>query len=922
MTPHTEALLLFGQAETVYYRFNRCEALTEGWQWLALLAVGVALLVFVVRLHARDTVELSRPLAIGLLLLRLAALAGVIFYFLDLEKGTERTVTLDSRAVLLVDISQSMAQVDVATPSGSLTNRSTAVATALEQHQVLERLRERHEVHVLAIGESERPVALASFVKKRATVPTTAANYPQARDWNVAIWVARMAVALLALGALLAVVAALFAWRRRLVPGEAGSWPVLAAVVFSLSGLIAMATVHVRFSEARLAELLAGKPKVPAETASGRPLSESPADQPAPDWNELLAPRGRETRLGDALYYTVLDMRGGPVAGIVVVSDGQSTAGLAPALAAAAAQEASIPVHTVAVGSDRPPINVRVVDVEAPLRVYPGDRFEIKAYLQAYQMEGRSVDVRLLSASAEAQGASSLEDQKTVRLGSDGAMVLVEFQVTPPEVGKRLYTIEVAAPTDDLLAQDNAKTTTVDVVEQRTRVLIVAGGPTREYQFVRNLLYRDRDVTTAVLLQSGEPGISQEGDEILFDFPNTWQEMTSFDCVLAFDPDWTQLDEDQLRLLDRWVSEQSGGLLLVGGPIHTPHWSGLRRGTDARIDLLKALYPVVFPTESSARFDVASAASDEPWPLQLTRDGTSEKFLWLDDDPVKSEAIWASFPGVYGYLPVREIKKGAWVYAYYTDATGGSLDEQPAVYWASHFYGSGRVFFAASGEMWRLRALDEAYFNRFYTKLVRWLSQGRLARGSKQGLLLVDKERCSIGDNVVVTAIISQTDRQPVETPNTEAILVAPDGMRQTLLLRRVMQSSRAEYQTQFTPRQEGDYHIEWLPPQSTEEPLAVDVRCSSSIAETRSLTRNDAVMQEIAQRTGGRAYTDLDVAFGSGSAQDPDVISLLVPQDQQVRLPGTPDRQFKLRLHAWLMALVAGALAVEWTLRRLSRLA
>jgi hypothetical protein len=51
-------------------------------------------------------------------------------------------------------------------------------------------------------------------------------------------------------------------------------------------------------------------------------------------------------------------------------------------------------------------------------------------------------------------------------------------------------------------------------------------------------------------------------------------------------------------------------------------------------------------------------------------------------------------------------------------------------------------------------------------------------------------------------------------------------------------------------------------------------------------------------------------------------VVNLLKPQDQTTRLPGTPDRRFDQLLMGWLMALICGALCMEWLLRRLSKLA
>jgi hypothetical protein len=917
--------VVWGQTETTYHRFARLESFTEGWHWLLLAAVVVAICFYVVRLYRRDSQELPRATALALVVLRLAALAGLLFYFLDLEKGTQRTLQVNSRAVLLVDVSQSMAQRDMTDASGREQTRSEAVIEALQQYQVIDRLRRQHDVAVYAFGDTQKPELAASFSKRSAAPSRASTEADDHSAHKLALWVARVGAGFWAAGLLLGLVAAYGATRQAIVPGEHGSWSLLAAVVFAMAGTILYATATLRSPQISLREILTGHAPA-AENVTQKTSEQSPEEPPEPQvaWREVLAPRAQQTRLGDAVQQMVLQERGGPIAGIVLISDGQSNAGVTPSVAATLAQEAALPVHTVAVGSDRPPTNVRVVDIEAPARVYPGDRFEIKGYLQAFQMQGRAVTVRLMSEAVEGQSAADLEEEKTLNLAEDGVTQQVVFELEPPSVGKRRYTLSVVPPREDRNENDNSKSAIVHVVDQRNRVLILAGGPTREYQFVRNLLYRDRDTTTVVLLQCGEPGISQEGDELIFDFPRTESEMFAFDTVLAFDPDWQRLDLEQVRLLERWVSEQAGGLLLVAGPIYTSEWSRIRRGSDPRLDIVKALYPVQF-SEGATAGNLGRTGGEEAWPLRLTRDGLSEKFLWLEDDPVRNEAAWASFPGVYGYFAVRDVKRGARVYAYFGDPAEASLEERLPVYWASHFYGSGRVFFAASGEMWRLRALDEAYFNRFYIKLVRWLSQGRLLRGSQRGTLMVDKERCFIGDHVVVNAVMTDAQRRPLDAPTLDCTLIAPDGTRQVLTLRRVEQSDRGgEYQEQFLARQEGDYRLELIPPESVDELLSVDIRCSSSAAETRYVVRNDAVLQELAQRTGGKAYSSLQQAFAPEDAASGEqgVVAQLRPQDQVTQLPGTPDRDFKRRLSAWLMLWIAGTLSLEWLVRRLNRLA
>ena len=90
----------------------------------------------------------------------------------------------------------------------------------------------------------------------------------------------------------------------------------------------------------------------------------------------------------------------------------------------------------------------------------------------------------------------------------------------------------------------------------------------RDYQLVRNLVHRDRTIDVDVVLQTGVPGISQESDNVIFQFPETKEELFAYDVIVAFDPDWKKIRGEtgqSLDLLSDWVFSQAGGLMLVAG---------------------------------------------------------------------------------------------------------------------------------------------------------------------------------------------------------------------------------------------------------------------------------------------------------------------------------------------------------------------
>src|SRR4030095_12270825 len=100
------------------------------------------------------------------------------------------------------------------------------------------------------------------------------------------------------------------------------------------------------------------------------------------------------------------------------------------------------------------------------------------------------------------------------------------------------------------------------------------------------------------------------------------------------------------------------------------------------------------------------------------------------------------------------------VYARFSNPEVGAV--QRPVYMASQFYGAGQVFYIGSGELWRLRGIDPAFFEVLYTKLIRHVSQGRILRGSARGALLVGSDRYELGETVVLRARVADSQHKPL----------------------------------------------------------------------------------------------------------------------------------------------------------------
>jgi len=900
--------------------------------WLLVFFVVVAAIAFIVVMYVLDSVELPSGITATLMALRILALFGMILFLLNPAIRSERRIVKNSRVFMLIDTSISMGLRDVgSTPVPAAPSRIEQVAAELADGKLIRSLRDEHDVVVYRFDQETKPVAIASYPKmaekKSADSDEETVTGQRALSLGLSRRIATVSAVVLFFSIVLGV--ASFVIRIKSHLRGMASWGLFAALALFVISMFVLAAADLWSSDLPMLAIMGFTSNYAVDDEE--PASEVEESENADekeilaDWKTELVPRGTETRLGETLRYIVNKERGGSVAGIVVFSDGRNNAGVEPTTAIYAARDANIPIYTVGMGNNKQPANVRVVDLEAPRRVYPGDKFTLKGLIQAYGLSGRRVKVQLVSTREnDPDQIERFQEDRTIELAEDGKELSAVFEIEPDkDDGRRVYKLKVLPPEQDLDARDNDKTAVVEVVDRRSLVLIIAGGPTREFRFLRNQLYRDQSTTLHVFLQTSQPGTQQEGDELLFEFPETADELFEYDCVVAFDPDWRALSAEQVDLLDRWVAEKAGGLILIAGPVFTPKWTRGNQGDD-KIATLRGLYPVSFFNQGSATIKLGRFGGEEAWPLAFTREGRSADFLWLEDSPEKAHMAWDDFAGVYGYYAVNEPKPGATVYARFSDpATASGPGDNLPIYLASQFYGAGRVIFQASGEMWRIRALNDKYFEQYYTKLIRWVSQGRLLRDSTRGVLLADKDRCLLGDHVEVRAILTDAQHLPLMDDEVSAVLIQPDSTRQTLTLRRLKTEAReGTFSARFTTLQEGDYRIALaIPDSATAELLTREVRVRMPDLEIERPQRNDVLLTDIAERTGGVYFVGMDEAMNrSGSGVS--VVSSLQPNDQTTYIPGTPNQNFTTKLMGWLLALICGVLSLEWLIRRLNKLA
>jgi hypothetical protein len=603
------------------------------------------------------------------------------------------------------------------------------------------------------------------------------------------------------------------------------------------------------------------------------------------------------------------------MSGIVLVTDGGQNAGAPPEAGVEMAAEAKIAIYPVGVGSTKRPINVRVYELEAPERAHPGDPYTVTGLIQGEGIAGQTVTVQLILRDPEKKTEQPVQTQQ-VLLAKDGDTASVKFQVTPTETGRRQLVLRVTPPRGDRNPNDDFRESDIEIVDRKNRVLLIAGAGSREYQFLKTLLYRDKSTIVDVYLQTGVEGISQEANEVLTEFPSTREQMYAYDCVVAFDPNWLHLSAEQVDLLETWVAEQGGGLIVIPGPVYAGQpINGWIQDNGQPMAKIKALYPVEFHRRVSV-VDAAAYGAKDPWPLDFTREGQEAEFLGLTETESERDQAWSRFTGVYGHFPVKGAKPGATVYARFSDPQSAENGQQPA-YLAGQFYGSGRVFYLGSGEMWRLRRAEETFFDQFYTRLIRHVTQGRLLRQSNRGSLMVDKARYILSNTVQIRAQLMTPQLQPLNVPSVPLDVVLEGGGVQTIALR-PDPSRVGMYLGQFPALREGTYRLE-LNLEGNER-LIRRIQVFPPRLEADNPQRNDPLLSRVANGSGGKYYDDLSAAFAADSPDS--LLKQLKDKTKTSVLTSAPNPDRQRQWLTWMMGILCGVLCVEWLIRRLSKLA
>ncbi len=609
-------------------------------------------------------------------------------------------------------------------------------------------------------------------------------------------------------------------------------------------------------------------------------------------------------------------LRVNQLAAILLISDGQHTTPDDPVEIAKKAKEMGIPIYVIGMGDPNKAKNILITDVYVGGTAQPNEPFEIRCDLHTENVTQSEITVELIQESvSEADGSTT--DRKTIKskqvpVAPEGGRIQVSFYATVSTPGKYVYTVNVPPVDDESEIKDNVeKTSVVQALDEKVRVLLIAGAPTWEYQMVQRLYNRDPSIVLSCWLQTMDSSRTGEGNIPISKLPRTLKELSEYNVIMMFDPNPDELDEEWLLSLEKFAETKAGGLFYKAGPKYTDLFLALRQN-----ETLRKLLPVIFSDSAEAdvsRFLVSSNTTSSP--LQIVLPNLEHPVMALHKDYSDKLKRWRQMPGVYWSYPAIKSKPTSRVLIEHSDVTVAADGQDARPLLVAGRSGRGNTLYLGFNGTWRWRRIGRQarYFDAFWIQVVRFLIQTRELQGLRRGVVQPDKFEYELGDRMTFSGEFQNVEFNPLMLPTVNASIDLGNGQKQSILFK-LKKGSQGEYECVVPAQRVGDFKLDVeLPGPNDDEAIkTLSFRVVPPRVESKAIWLNEPLLKNIASASGGK-YFDLTTIN-----ELPDLLKTEVKSMQWQDRPKAlweVDKTSRLRVLCFCIPFIL--LTVEWSLRK-----
>ncbi len=411
----------------------------------------------------------------------------------------------------------------------------------------------------------------------------------------------------------------------------------------------------------------------------------------------------------------------GKVLGIVLLTDGQHNTGEPPTAKARELGERGLPIYPIALGNRHPPPDAVLVSIKAPNTVFK----EVETRIEVtYKITGLPAQDFLVELNRVDGNDKKVLAERVVHHAGEDRTYTESFPVNLDDAGTQtlVATVRPVNPdTKETRADNNTRRATVNVADDKAKVLLIDGEARWEYHYLAAALKRDKTLKVESVLfeqprlhDNLDPAEAEKQGLPRQQIPSGADALAEFDCIILGDVSPERLPAAERKRLEKFVSERGGTVVILAGKRYMPLAYPVA-GAGGESDPLRKLLPIESPH---------AVAPTEGFGIALTPAGKETKFMEMDADPARSESIWGGLPRHF-WSAVGSAKPGATTLATVAQNDLRESGKQAALI-VTQNYGFGRVLYVGLDSTWRWRyRVGDLYHHTFWGAAIRWAASDK-----------------------------------------------------------------------------------------------------------------------------------------------------------------------------------------------------
>lgn len=230
-----------------------------------------------------------------------------------------------------------------------------------------------------------------------------------------------------------------------------------------------------------------------------------------------------KTNLSDRLSNVYDNYYGRNIGAIILLSDGNYNSGLSPLLEANKFKQ--VPFYTLGVGDTLQKVDQLVQTVTVNQLAFLGNKFPVEVTIVGNKTAGKNEEVDLL------EDGKIIQQQTITHSNNAYSLTKIHFLLTAQSVGVHEYTVKVNALPNEYNIKNNKRSFYVEVIDDRSKVLMVAEGLNPDIGAIKDALVSKNNLEVKVVTSDKLPQDLKPFDLIIWHSPGARHQANAFQKI-------------------------------------------------------------------------------------------------------------------------------------------------------------------------------------------------------------------------------------------------------------------------------------------------------------------------------------------------------------------------------------------------------